>query len=663
MNGREMEKPIGGNGDIRLREGLRGGYGLGMTDSRFQIFTDDAQPEMARGRLAALRARMRELGLDFLVIPRADAFQNEYLPESEERLAWLTGFTGSAGLLIVPVAEDMCAALFVDGRYTLQAVRQVDETVIEVVPIADVRPTAWLRERLKEGQAVGVNPWLLTEEAAQRYQQAVEKAGAMLRFVLPDPVEEVWQDRPQPGLAEIFAHDVRFAGRTVEEKLALVREALRKQGVDAALITATDSVSWLFNIRSRAIVHNPVVLGMALVFADESQPARLFLHAPMHFLDAGTPAFTPDALAQVRAVAQVLPFSALETLGEDAGLQGLRVLADARSAAAKVFSLLTAAGAEVVRGDDPCLWPKACKTPAEQEGMKAAHVRDGVALVRFFAWLEEAAADGSVDEISAAVKLEELRIETAAAMGSELFDLSFDTISGAGPNGAIVHYRVTTASNRALRPGELYLVDSGGQYEDGTTDVTRTVFIGPADMQPAAEQKRHFTLVLKGMMALAGARFPVGVQGRNLDVLARQFLWSAGLDYDHGTGHGVGCFLNVHEGPQSISLRGRAALKPGMITSNEPGYYREGQYGIRIENLILCRKAEQPERAEREMLSFETITLCPIERRLIDVSLLSRAERAWLDGYHAHVRQVIEPLLGDDERARVWLARACAPLP
>ena len=631
--------------------------------SRFQVFTDAAEPQKAGGRLAALRARMRKLGLDYLIVPRADAFQNEYLPESEERLAWLTGFTGSAGLLIVPVAEGERAALFVDGRYTLQAAQQVDEAIIEVVPIAEVRPAQWLRERLREGQVAGVNPWLLTEEAAQRYQRAVEKAGATLRFVLPDPVEEIWEDRPQPVLAEIFAHDVRLAGRSVAEKLALVRDALREQGVDAALITATDSVSWLFNIRSRAIVHNPVVLGMALVFADEAQPARLFLHETTHFRDAGTPAFTPQVLEQVRGLAEVLPFSALQALGEDAALQGRRVLADARSAAAQVFSLLAAAGAEVVRGDDPCLWPKACKTQAEQEGMKAAHVRDGVALVRFFAWLEEAAADGSVDEISAAVKLEELRIDTAQAMGSELFDLSFDTISGAGPNGAIVHYRVTTASNRALKPGELYLVDSGGQYEDGTTDVTRTVFIGPAGMQPTAEQKRHFTLVLKGMLALSCARFPAGVKGANLDVLARQFLWAAGLDYDHGTGHGVGCFLNVHEGPQSISLRGQAALKPGMITSNEPGYYREGHYGIRIENLILCREAETPKDGERAMLSFETITLCPIDRRLIEVSMLTTQEVAQVDAYHARVREALLPHVGKlDSRAAAWLKRVTEPL-
>jgi len=631
--------------------------------SRFQVFEDAAEPEKAAARLAALRQRMEALGLDYLVVPRADAFQNEYLPESEERLAWLTGFTGSAGLLIVPAAEGARAVLFVDGRYTLQAARQVDEAVIEVVPIAEARPAQWLRERLREGQVAGVNPWLLTQEAAERYRQAVEKAGGELRFVLPDPVEEIWGDRPQPKLAEIFAHDVRFAGRTAAEKLALVRAALREQGADAALITATDSVSWLFNIRSRAIVHNPVVLGMALVFADEAQPARLFLHEATHFLDAETPVFMGDALAQVREVAEILPLSALEALGEQGIVDGRRVLADARSAAAQVFSLLGAAGAEVVRGDDPCLWPKACKTPAEQEGMKAAHVRDGVALVRFFAWLEEAAADGSVDEISAAVKLEELRIETAAAMGSELFDLSFDTISGAGPNGAIVHYRVTTASNRALKPGELYLVDSGGQYEDGTTDVTRTVFIGPAEMQPTAEQKRHFTLVLKGMMALAGARFPAGVQGRNLDVLARQFLWAAGLDYDHGTGHGVGCFLNVHEGPQSISLRGRAALKPGMITSNEPGYYREGHYGIRIENLILCREAETPEDGERAMLSFATITLCPIDRRLIDAAMLTEPEVAWLDAYHARVRAVLLPHVEKlDSHAAAWLKRVTEPL-
>ncbi len=626
-----------------------------LVRSRFQVFEDEAEPEKAGERLAALRERLRELELTALIVPRADAFQNEYLPPSEERLAWLTGFTGSAGLLIVFAEEGQRAALFVDGRYTLQAARQVDGEAVEVVPIAEHRPAAWLAERLEAGHVAGVNPWLLTHEAARRYRDALEKAGAGLRFVLPDPVEEIWQDRPAPPDAEVFAHPLRYAGRSVAEKLEEVRATLAEKQVDAALITATDSASWLFNIRSRAIVHNPVVLGMALVPTDAQVRVRLFVRGG---------GFAPDARAQVEELADILPFEALEEVLASRELAGRRVLVDARSAAARLFALLEQAGAEVVEGEDPCLWPKACKNKVEQAGMRAAHVRDGVAVSRFLAWLEEAAACGEVDEIGAVAKLEELRIDTAEKMGEPLFDISFDTISGAGPNGAIVHYRVTTASNRVLKPGELYLVDSGGQYMDGTTDITRTVFIGPPEMQPAAEQKRHFTLVLKGMIALSRARFPAGTQGRNLDVLARQYLWAAGLDYDHGTGHGVGYFLNVHEGPQSISLRGAAALKPGMITSNEPGYYLEDHYGIRIENLILCTQAEAPEGGEREMLGFETITLAPIDRRLIDVSMLDETELAWLNDYHAQVlRTLLEPLRGlGVEAALCWLKRACMPL-
>ena len=622
--------------------------------SRFQVFADEAQPDQAAQRLAALRRRLRALGLAAFIVPRADAFQNEYLPASEERLAWLTGFTGSAGLLVVPADDGRRAALFVDGRYTLQAARQVDEAVIEVLPLAEVKPHEWLARLLEEGQEAGVNPWLMTEAAARRWRRALQERGAALRAVLPDPVDDIWQDRPAPPAAEIFAHAERYAGRAAADKLAEVRQTLREKQVDMALISATDSVSWLFNIRSRAIAHNPVVLAMALVPADEERRAALFVQSPR---------FTPEAREQVAALADIRPFDELAAALAEKALAGRRVLVDARGCAWQIPRLLEEAGAEIVRAQDPCALPKACKNAAEQAGMRAAHVRDGVAMARFLAWLEEEAPKGGVSEISAAVKLEELRIDTAQRMGEPLFDLSFDTISGAGPNGAIVHYRVTTASNRRLERGELYLVDSGGQYMDGTTDITRTVFIGTPRDEPGAAQKRHFTLVLKGMVALSMARFPQGTTGANLDALARQHLWRAGLDYDHGTGHGVGCFLNVHEGPQNISQRGREAFRPGMITSNEPGYYLEGQYGIRIENLILCGGPRRREGEERAMLEFETLTLCPIERRLIDMSLLTAEERAWLDGYHAHVRAALLPHLEDmDARAAAWLKRVTAPL-
>ena len=619
------------------------------TRSRFRTFESRAEPEKAGERLRALRARMRALGLAAFIVPRSDAFQNEYLPASEERLAWLTGFTGSAGLLIV--LEDV-AALFVDGRYTLQAAQQVDTDVIAVLPIAEHRPHEWLAGRLREGEAAGGNPWLLTRAGAERYRKALERTGAELRYVLPDPVEEIWHDRPAPPDAEIFRHPLRHAGRGAEEKLAEVRAAIAKKGADAALITATDSVSWLFNIRSRAIPHNPVVLGFALVPMAEEERARLF---------SLSTSFTDEARAALAEVADIAPLE--EVIDALKALAGHRVLVDAHQAAEHLLATLEEAGAEIVTGQDPCLLPKACKNAVEQEGMRRAHVRDGVAMARFLCWLEKAAADGSVDEIGAAVRLEQLRIETAEAMGEPLFDLSFGTISAAGAHGAIVHYAVTTETNRRLGPGELYLVDSGGQYMDGTTDITRTVFIGPPEMAPTPEQKRHFTLVLKGMIALSRARFPEGTNGANLDALARQHLWRAGLDYDHGTGHGVGCFLNVHEGPQNISRRGRAAFRPGMITSNEPGYYREGEYGIRIENLILCTQAEVPERGERPMLGFETITLAPIDRRLTEAAMLSAEERGWLNAYHARVREALLPHLEElDKKAAAWLIRATSPI-
>ncbi|HHN72977.1 MAG TPA: aminopeptidase P family protein, partial [Thermopetrobacter sp.] len=442
-------------------------------------------------------------------------------------------------------------------------------------------------------------------------------------------------------------------GRPVAEKLEMVREALSERRAEAALITLADSVSWLFNIRGRDIPHTPVAPAFAWV--PREGPAHLF---------AAPEKVTEEVRAALREVARVAPLAELEArLAQLAGDAGRRVLVDRHHAAARLVEILEAAGATIVGGEDPCLRPKAEKTAAEQAGMRAAHLRDGVALCRFLAWLEGAAARGAVDEIAAVAKLEALRMETAEAMGSRLEDISFDTISGAGPHGAIVHYRVTTASNRPLRPGELYLVDSGGQYRDGTTDVTRTVFVGGPEVRPTAAQRRHFTLVLKGMIALSMVRFPEGTTGANLDVLARRALWAQGLDYDHGTGHGVGAFLSVHEGPQRIARSGSVPLRPGMITSNEPGYYREGHYGIRIENLILCRPAEKRPGEERAMLWFETLTLAPVERRLIAVEMLTAEERAWLDAYHATVLRRLAPHLARlDTAALAWLEKACAPL-
>ncbi len=619
-----------------------------MKSSRFQSFEDGAQPEKARERISGLRRVMAEKGLAAWVLPRTDAWRNEYLRACDERLAWLTGFTGSAGLLVVLADQ---AALFVDGRYTLQAVEQVDTEVVTVLPVADHRPADWLAERLEEGGRVGFDPWLMSRVEVRRWRRKVERKGAMFVPVLPDPVDALWEDRPPPPEGEIFLHPVRFAGMAVAEKLELIRARLVEAGADHVLITGTDSTSWLFNVRGHDIPHTPVVLGWALVPAEGK--AELFVEPGKASEEVS------DALSDT---AFIRPLQALEGRLRELGKGGARVLVDEDHAAEELLRIMEEAGATLIPGRDPCVMPKACKTEAERAGARAAHVRDGAALVRFLCWLETAAADGSVDEISAAVKLEECRIDISERAGEPLFDLSFDTISAAGPHGAIVHYRVTTRSNRPLRPGELYLVDSGGQYRDGTTDVTRTVFIGPSSMLPDAEMRRHYTLVLKGMVALSRVRFPKGTTGANLDVLARQFLWAEGLDYDHGTGHGVGAFLSVHEGPQSISRIGRAEFRPGMITSNEPGFYLEGRYGIRIENLVLCREPSRRAEDEREMMSFETLTLCPVDRRLIDTGLLNPDERAWLDGYHRHVREALSPLLEGDAETLAWLERACAPL-
>ena len=617
-----------------------------MVRSRFQDFSAPADGGGSGERLAALRRRMGELGLSAFILPRSDMWGNEYLRPCDERLAWVSGFTGSAGLLVV--LKDG-AALFVDGRYTLQAGRQVDGEVIEVLPVAEHEPREWLAGRLKEGEVAGFDAWLMSASRAERWEKALARRGARLKLLDDNPVDDLWRDRPPCGGGEVFVHGEEYAGRSVADKLALVRAEMGERGARRALVTLTDSVSWLFNLRGRAIAHTPVVLAFALV-ADDG-PASLFMDG------AEEATALREALAGVAGLHPLADFpTAL------AGLGGVPVMVDEAHAAARIVMALKQAGAEIIAADDPCLLPKARKNAAERRGARAAHLRDGAAMARFLCWLEKEAASGTVDEAGAAMKLEECRVEMGERTGEPLFDLSFDTISAAGEHGAIVHYRVTEESNRPLRRGELYLVDSGGQYRDGTTDITRTVFIGGADERPGDEQKRHFTLVLKGLISLSRARFPQGTNGAGLDGLARQFLWREGLDYDHGTGHGVGSFLSVHEGPQNISRRGTVAFEAGMITSVEPGYYRPGHYGIRLENLVLCRPPVKRRGEERAMMHFETLTLCPVERRLIEVALLDVDERAWLDGYHRRVRNSLAPLLEDDGETLAWLDKACAPL-
>ncbi len=588
-------------------------------------------------RLAALRAELARHGLAGFVVPRADEHQGEYVPPRAERLAWLTGFDGSAGMAVV-LAED--AALFVDGRYTLQAAEQVDTEAFTVVHQAETSATDWIAEHLPADGRLGYDPWLHTLDGVGRMAAAAERAGAALEACASNPLDAVWLDRPGPPIAPVVPHSLAFAGRSSADKRAEIAAALRKERHDAAVLTLPESIAWLLNVRGGDVPRTPLPLSFAVVhadgavdwFVDPRKAEGLDGH-----LDAEVRRRMPDDFGP-----------ALDALGK----RGARVRVDPATAAAWVARRIEDAGGSVARGPDPCLLPKACKNPVELDGIRAAHRRDGVALARFLAWLSREAPKGGVTELGAAARLEAFRQE-----GEHFRDLSFDTISGAGPNGAIVHYRVTEASDRALEPGTLYLVDSGGQYLDGTTDVTRTVAIG----EPTAEMRERFTRVLKGHIALATAVFPEGTSGSQLDALARAPLWQAGLDYDHGTGHGVGAYLAVHEGPQRISkLPNSVALRPGMVVSNEPGYYKAGAYGIRIENLVTVVPVERPAGAERDLLGFETLTLAPIDLTLVEPAMLDATETAWLDRYHRRVREVIGPRLKEVDRA--WLDDAARAL-
>ena len=583
-------------------------------------------------RLAALRAEMQRRGLDGYVVPRADEHQGEYVAKRAQRLAWLTGFTGSAGLVIVLAKR---SAIFVDGRYTLQVRDQVDLTAHEPRHVTEQPPADWLAEHLLEGEKVGYDPWLLTPGLVERLSAACAKVGAELVPAEPNLIDVVWRDQPPAPIAPVAPHDLRFAGRSAPEKKQEIAQKLSADGVDAAVISDPASIAWLFNIRGGDVSRTPLPLSFAILEKDGT--ARLYID-PRKLLPA-----TRVHLGNSVIVEPPESFPA----GLDA-LTGKRVVIDMATVGAAVLERLNRAGARAVRGEDPCALAKACKNPVELDGARAAHRRDGVALCRFLAWLAREAPAGRVDELAASDRLESLRRE------GELFrDLSFDSISGAGANGAIVHYRSTPATNKKLEPGTLYLIDSGAQYLDGTTDVTRTIAIGA----PTAEMRDRFTRVLKGHISVATARFPHGTSGSQLDPLARHALWQAGLDFDHGTGHGVGSYLAVHEGPHRISkVPNMVALRPGMIVSNEPGYYKTGAYGIRVENLVTVIDVPRPEGGERDLLGFETLTLCPIDRALVDLELLSKDEIAWLDAYHARVRAVIGPLV--DAATRAWLEEA-----
>ena len=598
-------------------------------------------------RLDALRKELKSRSLDGFVVPISDEHMSEYVGAYAQRLQWLTGFGGSAGTAVILADE---AAMFVDGRYTLQVRDQVDARHYGYESVPQTSVAKWLGEHAGEGAKIGYDPWLHGKGWVAAVSKALTEKGAELVAVEDNPIDTVWQDRPAPSAAAAVVHREQHAGQASEAKRAAVSEWLAEKQLDAAVISALDSIAWLLNIRGSDVERTPVTLSFVIVHADGT--AELFI---------GEDKVTPELRAHLGNAVRIAPREAfVPALG---ALGGKKVAADPERSVQAIFSALEAAGAQVTELRDPTVLPKAQKNQAEQAGHRAAQARDAAAMVRFLHWLSLEAPKGGVDEITAQERLHQFRRDTG-----ELRDLSFDTISGAGPNGAVVHYRVSEETNRLLEPGSVYLVDSGGQYPDGTTDITRTLWIANLDIdgeEPPAEVKDRFTRVLKGHIALARACFPKGTLGSQLDPLARQHLWLAGVDYAHGTGHGVGSFLSVHEGPQRIAKPsgGQAGteqeLLPGMIVSDEPGYYKAGEYGIRIENLLLVEQCEIAG-AEGEFFGFEVLTHVPIDRRLVDCSLLTRDEVSWWNDYHARVLEIVAPQIEGGTLA--WLKAQSAPL-
>lgn len=587
-------------------------------------------------RLAALRDVMKKQGLDAFVVPICDEHMSEYVGSYAQRLEWLTGFGGSAGSAVVMLEK---AAIFTDGRYTIQVREQVDGRHYDYISSTAQSVTDWLKHNAQKGMTIGYDSWLHTRSFAQGLEKMAGKIGATTMAVESNPIDAIWSDQPARSPAPLAVHALEFAGKTSEEKRADVAKWLKEQGQDAVIVSALDSVAWLLNVRGADVTHTPVALSYALVRDDGSTD---FFVAPEKLTDE-----VRAHLGNGVAVRNYDEFPA--ALHE---LKGKKIVADPERAVAAIFQHLDEAGAHIMAKRDPSVLAKAIKNQTEIAGHRAAQARDGAALSRFLHWFSVEAPKGGQDELSVAARLQQFREESP-----KLKDLSFDTISGAASNGALCHYRVSEESNLPITMNSLYLVDSGGQYNDGTTDVTRTMAVG----EPTAEMRRRFTQVLQGHIALDKAVFPKGTTGGQLDVLARQFLWADGVDYAHGTGHGVGSYLAVHEGPQRIAAFGgfNEPLVPGMICSNEPGYYKTDAYGIRIENLVLVEEREVPG-AEQDMLGFETLTFSPIDRNLIDVSMLSSAEIDWLNSYHAKVLRIVGPQLDGD--AKTWLETACAPV-
>lgn len=603
----------------------------------FQSFETRANPAQGIERVALLRSHFDTLGIEGFLVPRSDEHQGEYVAECSERLQWLTGFTGSAGAALVLKER---ALLFVDGRYTLQAKVQADAGTFEIESLVENPPVRWLAANAKPGTRIGFDPWLHTLSEIDAYRAA----GIELIPLAENLVDTVWADRPAPplGLVEIQPH--QFAGELAKDKIQRLAASLAKQGASHAILTDPSSLAWVFNIRGSDVPHTPLALGFAILKSEG---------LPLVFLDKRK--LTIETEAYLTQLADILPPDHLEETLAEIASDGARVSLDPQLAAEKFRMIVEGNGGTVLTLPDPARLPRATKNSAELDGTRAAHRRDGVAIVKFLHWLD-AQQPGTIDEIDTVKALEGFRTSTGEAMQMKLRDISFDTISGAGPNGAIIHYRVVKETSRRLQAGELYLVDSGGQYQDGTTDITRTVPIGA----PTQEMQDRYTIVLKGLIAISMLRFPSGTRGCDIDGFARQAHWKAGIDYAHGTGHGVGSFLSVHEGPQRIARIGTQPLLAGMILSNEPGYYKEGAYGIRLENLIVVNEPQDIAGGDIAMHSFETLTLAPFDRRLINTSLLNADELEWLNTYHSWVLNELSPLVGGEVLA--WLEQATAAL-
>ncbi|AZO22949.1 MULTISPECIES: aminopeptidase P family protein [unclassified Mesorhizobium] len=608
----------------------------------FQTFDSAGDPTVGKPRVAMLRQWLVENGLDGFMVPRADEHQGEYVADRSARLKWLTGFSGSAGVAII--LRDR-AFIFVDGRYTLQVRGEVDLSIFTVESLIDNPPASWIKDSLGKGARLGFDPWLHTIGEVKALRASAEQSGATLVPLDKNPIDIIWKDQPQPPAAPVELHPIAFAGELAKDKLARLAGAIQKDGATHAVLTDPSSIAWAFNIRGGDVAHTPLALGFAILAADGKHQLFMDPHK-----------FSRQVAAYLTQLADLHDPGEFEAAIAGLADDGAKIALDPVLAAEKLKMLVESNGGKVISAADPARIPRATKNQAEIAGSRAAHRRDGAAVAKLLCWLDRQKPD-TLDEIDVVTKLEEVRRQTGEETQMPLRDVSFDTISGAGPNGAIMHYRVSRATSRKLQSGELFLLDSGGQYQDGTTDITRTVPIG----QPTEEMRERFTLVLKGMIGISMLCFPAGTRGSEIDAVARMALWKHGCDFAHGTGHGVGSYLAVHEGPQRIARTGTEKLLAGMMLSNEPGYYKEGAYGIRIENLILVTPTEQIDGGDIAMHGFETLTLAPIDKRLIRTDLLTRDELHWLDQYHAWVLAEIGPMV--DGETLAWLEKATAPLP